>query len=174
MVITNLSAATGIAMAAALATVPPAAAGSSGPSRKGSSGPGNLKPTSTNEKSSASFRRRTARTRDHLLDEAEGTYPYLEVQKRMLRDEGKQVLIDVERLIAQSSNKYGLAIQIAEEATEYLRNNKEAALTRKPVLKAISDRINDGAGELVTDSYLDTVEDYSKYQNLLEEESKEK
>lgn len=112
------------------------------------------------------------RRRDPKLDEVEQKFPYLEVQRRMLKMEGKQILIDVERLIDQSSNKYGLAIQIAQEATEYLRNNKEDALTRKPVLKAIADRINDGAGEMVTDAYLDTFEDYSKYETRGQEESK--
>jgi hypothetical protein len=68
--------------------------------------------------------------------------PHLEVFSRRYREEGHQPLDDGETLLAQASNPYGLVLRVAEEANEYLRTHKEESLTRKPILKVISDRIN--------------------------------
>ena len=93
--------------------------------------------------------------RDAMLDERETVWPYLETHQRMITDLNKQVLVDAENLLDRANNKFGLVLEIAEEANEYLRQNKDEALTRKPILKMISDRINEAAGENVRDSYVE-------------------
>ena len=86
-------------------------------------------------------------------------WPFLQTQERMIKDSNKQILVDAEILLAQSNNMFGLVLEIAEEANEYLRHNKEESLTRKPVLKVMSDRINQGAGEDIRDSYIEETAD---------------
>ncbi len=98
--------------------------------------------------------------KDPRLDEKYPTLSFLEVQERMIKECNKQVLVDAENLLAQSNNKFGLVLEIAEEANEYLRHNKDESLTRKPILKVISDRINEGAGEQLSDAY---IEDFVTY-----------
>jgi hypothetical protein len=98
--------------------------------------------------------------KDPRLDEKYPTLAFLEVQERMIKECNRQVLVDAENLLAQSNNKFGLVLEIAEEANEYLRHNKDESLTRKPILKVISDRINEGAGEQLSDSY---IEDFVTY-----------
>ncbi|CAK9217774.1 unnamed protein product [Sphagnum troendelagicum] len=98
--------------------------------------------------------------KDPRLDEKYPTLSFLEVQERMIKECNTQVLVDAENLLAQSNNKFGLVLEIAEEANEYLRHNKDESLTRKPILKVISDRINEGAGEQLSDAY---IEDFVTY-----------
>lgn len=97
--------------------------------------------------------------RDPRLDENEQPLPFLEKQERLIKDFNRQVLVDVESLLNQSNNKFGLVLEISEEANDYLRDNKDESLTRKPILKVISDRINQGAGENITDSYIEEIFD---------------
>lgn len=94
--------------------------------------------------------------------------PHLEVFSRRYREEGHQPLDDGETLLAQASNPYGLVLRVAEEANEYLRTHKEESLTRKPILKVISDRINEIYGDNVRDSYINEKEDYSEYEAEVE------
>ncbi|KAL2611631.1 hypothetical protein R1flu_023323 [Riccia fluitans] len=109
-------------------------------------------------------RRRGTPRKDPLQAETDTTEPFLEPQIRKAKEEGHQVLADVDYLLLRATNPYGLVLEIAEEANEYLRNNKEDSLLRKPVLKMISDRINEAAGEQLTDSYIDDHPDYEKYE----------
>ena len=97
--------------------------------------------------------------KDPRLNEKELEWPFLETQERMIKDCNKQILVDAEILLAQSNNKFGLVLEISEEANEYLRHNKEESLTRKPVLKVMSDRINQGAGENIRDAYIEETTD---------------
>ncbi|CAM6103314.1 unnamed protein product [Calypogeia fissa] len=89
--------------------------------------------------------------------------PFLQTYLRTFREEGHQSLDDAELLLSKASNPYGLVLRIAEEATEYLRNNKEESLRRKPILKVISDRINEMYGEELRDSYINEKEDYQSF-----------
>lgn len=94
-----------------------------------------------------------------MMDEKESVWPYLETQERMIVDLNKQILVDTENLLNRANNKFGLVLEIAEEANEYLRHNKEESLTKKPILKVISDRINEGAGEIIRDAYCEEILD---------------
>ncbi|CAM6091246.1 unnamed protein product [Calypogeia fissa] len=89
--------------------------------------------------------------------------PFLQTYMRTFREEGHQSLDDAELLLSKASNSYGLVLRIAEEATEYLRNNKEESLKRKPILKVISDRINEMYGEELRDSYINEKENFSEF-----------
>ncbi|KAL3678888.1 hypothetical protein R1sor_021844 [Riccia sorocarpa] len=111
-------------------------------------------------------KRRGAARKDKMQAETETTEPFLEPQMRTAKEEGHQVLQDVEYLHLRATNPYGLVLEIAEEANEYLRNNKEDSLLRKPVLKMISDRINEDAGEQIRDSYIDDHPDSEKYETM--------
>lgn len=97
--------------------------------------------------------------KDPKMDERQNVWPYLETQERMIVDLNKQILVDTENLLARANNKFGLVLEIAEEANEYLRHNKDEALTRKPILKVISDRINEAAGENIRDAYCEETLD---------------
>ncbi|KAG0563507.1 hypothetical protein KC19_8G036900 [Ceratodon purpureus] len=97
--------------------------------------------------------------KDPLMDEKEGIWPYLQTQERMIVDLNKQLLVDTENLLHRANNKFGLVLEIAEEANEYLRNNKDEALTKKPILKVMSDRINEAAGENIRDAYCEETFD---------------
>lgn len=94
-----------------------------------------------------------------MLDDRESVWPFLQTQQRMITDLNKQVLVDAENLLARANNKFGLVLEIAEEANEYLRHNKDEALTRKPILKVMSDRINEAAGEVIRDAYCEETLD---------------
>ncbi|XP_024360324.1 uncharacterized protein [Physcomitrium patens] len=98
--------------------------------------------------------------KDPMLEEHERdegtTWPYLQTNERVLKDNlNLNLLVDTENLLSRANNKFGLALEIAEEANEYLRNNKEEALYKKPILKVMSDRINEAAGENIRDSYME-------------------
>ncbi|CAM6104137.1 unnamed protein product [Calypogeia fissa] len=82
---------------------------------------------------------------------------------RTFREEGHESLDDAELLFSKASNSYGLVLQIAEEATEYLPNNKEESLRRKPILKVISDRINEMYREELRGSHINEKEDYQSF-----------
>jgi hypothetical protein len=97
--------------------------------------------------------------KDPLMDEKESVWPYLETQERMIVDLNKQILVDTENLLNRANNKFGLVLEIAEEANEYLRHNKEESLTKKPILKVMSDRINEAAGEIIRDAYCEEILD---------------
>lgn len=97
--------------------------------------------------------------RDPMIDERERIWPYLETQERMIVDLNKQVLVDTENLLSRANNKFGLVLEIAEEANEYQRYNKDEALSKKPILKVMSDRINEAAGENVRDAYCEETLD---------------
>lgn len=94
-----------------------------------------------------------------MINEREVIWPYLQTQERLIVDQNEQILIDTENLLARANNKFGLVLEIAEEANEYLRHNKDEALTRKPILKVMSDRINEAAGENIRDSYCEETLD---------------
>ncbi|BBN12343.1 hypothetical protein MPTK1_5g19300 [Marchantia polymorpha subsp. ruderalis] len=109
-------------------------------------------------------RRRGMNRKDTMQAETDTTLPFLEPHIRVHKEEGHQVLVDVEYLLLRAPNPFGLVLEISEEANEFLRNNKEDSLQRKPVLKMISDRINEAAGEQLTDSYIEDQPDNEKYE----------
>lgn len=104
-------------------------------------------------------RRRLRREDPKLRSQKDGFLPFLERQARLIREDGKDIGMHVEQLTLQSENKFALVREIAEEANAFLLNNPEEAIFKKPVLKVISDRINEAAGRrVVADAYGDAVE----------------
>eukprot|EP00249_Psilotum_nudum_P012158 c23614_g1_i1 orf=379-882(+) len=101
---------------------------------------------------------RHLRRKDPMLDESEPAWPYPEQQEHLWKEAGCQVLLDAEWLMNQAENKFAFVLDIAEEATEYLQNNPEEALVKKPILKAISDRVNEALGMQLSDAYTDEWE----------------
>jgi hypothetical protein len=93
--------------------------------------------------------------KDPRLDEKYPTLSFLEVQERIIKECNRQVLVDAENLLAQSNNKFGLVLEIAEEANEYLRHNKDESLSNCQIhtLRILSHtmiRVYSGAEEVCT------------------------
>jgi ABC-type sulfate transport system substrate-binding protein len=57
----------------------------------------------------------------------------------------------------QSDNKFELILEIAEEANDFLLNNPDESIVKRPVLKVISDRVNESGTRDVADAYLDAT-----------------
>eukprot|EP00250_Pteridium_aquilinum_P017371 c23598_g3_i1 orf=114-593(+) len=105
-------------------------------------------------------RRRRLRKEDAKSETHRGEHfwdPHLERQVRRIHEQGMHLNHDVERLKLQRENKFELILELAEEANNYLLNNPEEAIVKKPALKVISDMVNEtGSGE-VADAYLDAT-----------------
>eukprot|EP01018_Ginkgo_biloba_P024101 Gb_37961 [translate_table: standard] len=100
------------------------------------------------------WRRRRLQKRDKLWEQRERRLPFLEEQVRKIKEDGKLVLADSDLLMKQADNPFEFVMDIAAEATEQLVNNPDAFVTTKPILKVISDRMND-AGYDRPDGYVE-------------------
>jgi ABC-type sulfate transport system substrate-binding protein len=73
----------------------------------------------------------------------------------------------VEKMKLQSDNKFELILEIAEEANDFLLDNPDESIVKRPVLKVISDRVNESSSRDVADAYLDAtfefLEDLGKF-----------
>ena len=83
--------------------------------------------------------------------------PHLERQERRMKEQGMHLNYDVEKMKLQSDNKFELILEIAEEANDFLLNNPDESILKRPVLKVISDRVNESGTRDVADAYLDAT-----------------
>ncbi|XP_010519452.1 PREDICTED: protein PLASTID TRANSCRIPTIONALLY ACTIVE 7 [Tarenaya hassleriana] len=90
------------------------------------------------------WRRRKLTKKDDMVRYKMQRVPFLEEQVRKLRDVGKVVTMDIERLLLSEDNRFEFVNSVAAEATEYVeRNRDEYGGTKKAIFHVLSNRVND-------------------------------
>ncbi|KAI4319958.1 hypothetical protein MLD38_033490 [Melastoma candidum] len=90
------------------------------------------------------WRRRKLSKKDKLLEYKLERVPFLEEKVRKIKETGKLLTMDIERLLLSEENRFDFINEIAAEAIEYVENNRdEYGGTKKAILHALSNRIND-------------------------------
>ncbi|KAJ1388496.1 hypothetical protein SESBI_39072 [Sesbania bispinosa] len=70
--------------------------------------------------------------------------PFLEEQVRIIKEEGKILQLDIERLMLSEDNKYEFVNEVAAEANSYVESNRdEYGGEKKAILHVLSNRMND-------------------------------
>lgn len=62
---------------------------------------------------------------------------------RKLREDGKDVILDLERLLLSEENKFDFVNEIIAEGNRFIENNPDEYIGKKAVLHALSNRLND-------------------------------
>ncbi|XP_058208310.1 protein PLASTID TRANSCRIPTIONALLY ACTIVE 7 [Rhododendron vialii] len=83
------------------------------------------------------------KTRDPTLKYRMERTPFLEEQVRKLREDGKDVHLDLERLLLSEENKFDFVNEIIAEGNRCIENNPDEYVGKKAVLHALSNRLND-------------------------------
>lgn len=79
--------------------------------------------------------------------------PFLEEQVRRVKEQGKLITMDIERLLLSEDNRFDFVNEVAAEAKEYVESNRdEYGGTKKAILHVLSNRVND-AGFYRPDAY---------------------
>lgn len=82
-----------------------------------------------------------------------GRTPFLEERIRKVREEGKLLTMDIERLLLSEDNRFDFVNEVAAEANEYVESNRdEYGGKKKAILHVLSNRMND-AGFYRTEAY---------------------
>lgn len=94
--------------------------------------------------------------KDDMLRYSVERIPFLEEQERKIKEGGKLLTMDIERLLLSEDNRYDFVNEIAAEATAYVkRNRNEYGGKKKAILHALSNRVND-LGFYRPDAYEET------------------
>ncbi|KAF6161191.1 hypothetical protein GIB67_007832 [Kingdonia uniflora] len=80
--------------------------------------------------------------------------PFLEEQVRKMKEAGKDLSMDIERLLLSEENRFDFVNDVAAEAKEYVENNCDEYCFKKPILHVLSNRMND-AGFYRPDGYIE-------------------
>ncbi|KAE9608854.1 hypothetical protein Lal_00020656 [Lupinus albus] len=90
------------------------------------------------------WRRRKLTKQDEYLEYKMERVPFLEEQVRMIKDQGKLLSVDIERLLLSEDNRFDFVNEIAAEANSYVENNMDDyGLEKKAILHVLSNRMND-------------------------------
>ncbi|KAL5738623.1 hypothetical protein ACOSP7_031384 [Xanthoceras sorbifolium] len=90
------------------------------------------------------WRRRQLSKKDDMLRYKMDRVPFLEEQVRNIREGGKLVSIDIERLLLSEDNRYDFVNEVAAEAIQYVESNRnEYGDKKKAILHVLSNRVND-------------------------------
>ncbi|GMY07556.1 protein PLASTID TRANSCRIPTIONALLY ACTIVE 7 [Fagus crenata] len=99
------------------------------------------------------WRRRKLTKKDDMLRYKLGRVPFLEEQERKIKESGKELTMDIERLLLSEENRFDFVNEVAAEANEYVENNRdEYGGKKKAILHVLSNRLND-AGVSRQDAY---------------------
>ncbi|KAJ7965320.1 Protein PLASTID TRANSCRIPTIONALLY ACTIVE 7 [Quillaja saponaria] len=99
------------------------------------------------------WRRRKLSKKDDLLPYKMERVPFLEEQVRKIKEGGKLLTMDIERLLLSEDNRFDFINEVAAEANAYVESNRdEYGGTKKAILHVLSDRVND-AGFYRPDGY---------------------
>ncbi|XP_020222716.1 protein PLASTID TRANSCRIPTIONALLY ACTIVE 7 isoform X3 [Cajanus cajan] len=70
--------------------------------------------------------------------------PFMEEQVRIIREQGKLLTMDIERLLLSEDNRFDFVNEIAAEANSYVESNRdEYGGEKKAILHVLSNRMND-------------------------------
>lgn len=82
--------------------------------------------------------------KDEYMEAKMERVPFLEEQVRKIREQGKLLTLDIERLMLSEDNRFEFVNEIAAEANEYVENNRdEYGGEKKAILHVLSNRMND-------------------------------
>ncbi|GAY57198.1 hypothetical protein CUMW_177580 [Citrus unshiu] len=70
------------------------------------------------------WRRRKLSKKDDMLRYSVERIPFLEEQERKIKEGGKLLTMDIERLLLSEDNRYDFVNEIAAEATAYVKRNR--------------------------------------------------
>lgn len=102
------------------------------------------------------WRRRKLKKKDDVLDYRLERVPFLEEQVRKIKDGGKLLTMDIERLLLSEENRFDFVNEVAAEAKEYVENNRdEYGGSRKAIFHVLSNRVND-AGFYRPEAYVES------------------
>lgn len=94
--------------------------------------------------------------KDDVLDYRLERVPFLEEQVRKIKDGGKLLTMDIERLLLSEENRFDFVNEVAAEAKEYVENNRdEYGGSRKAIFHVLSNRVND-AGFYRPEAYVES------------------
>ncbi|GMP24954.1 hypothetical protein CsSME_00002038 [Camellia sinensis var. sinensis] len=94
--------------------------------------------------------------------------PFLEEQVRKVREGGKLLSMDIERLLLSEDNRFDFVNEVAAEAKQYVENNRDEYGGKKAILHVLSNRMND-AGFYRPEAYMED-DPYKPGPNYLREE----
>ncbi|CAK8567612.1 unnamed protein product [Lathyrus sativus] len=99
------------------------------------------------------WRRRKMTKKDASLPHRMERTPFMEEQVRKIKDEGKLLLRDIDRLMLSEDNRYDFVNEIAAEANACVESNMdEYGGEKKALLHAFSNRMNE-VGSYRPDAY---------------------
>lgn len=82
-------------------------------------------------------------------------FPFLEEQVRKIREGGKLLTMDIEKLLLSEDNRFEFVNEVAAEAKEYVENNRDEYGGKKAILHVLSNRMND-AGFYRPEAYMES------------------
>ncbi|XP_077212518.1 protein PLASTID TRANSCRIPTIONALLY ACTIVE 7-like isoform X1 [Tasmannia lanceolata] len=80
--------------------------------------------------------------------------PFLEEQVRKIKDSGKLLTMDIERLMLREDNRFDFVNEVAAEAISYVENNRDEYGAKKAILHVLSNRVNE-AGFFREEAYME-------------------
>ncbi|KAM3681905.1 hypothetical protein ACB098_12G033900 [Castanea mollissima] len=90
------------------------------------------------------WRRRKLTKKDDVMRYQMERVPFLEEQERMIKESGKVMTMDIERLLLSEENRFAFVNEVAAEANSYVENNPdEYGGKKKAALHVLSNRVND-------------------------------
>ncbi|XP_038891427.1 protein PLASTID TRANSCRIPTIONALLY ACTIVE 7 [Benincasa hispida] len=99
------------------------------------------------------WRRRKLTKKDDMSIYKMDRIPFLEEQVRKVKEQGKLITMDIERLLLSEDNRFDFVNEVAAEAKEYVESNRdEYGGSKKAILHVLSNRVND-AGFYRPDAY---------------------
>ncbi|XP_020589604.1 protein PLASTID TRANSCRIPTIONALLY ACTIVE 7 [Phalaenopsis equestris] len=101
------------------------------------------------------WRRRKLRKRDEKIEYKMERVPFLEEQVRKIRESGKIMSLDVERLLLSEENRFAFVNEVAAEATAYVEKNRDEYGAKKAILHVLSNRMNE-AGFHRPEAYMES------------------
>ncbi|XP_042455894.1 protein PLASTID TRANSCRIPTIONALLY ACTIVE 7-like isoform X2 [Zingiber officinale] len=101
------------------------------------------------------WRRRRLTKNDDKLQYQTDRVPFLEEQVRKIRENGKIISMDIEKLLLREDNKFDFVNEVAAEATSYIEANRDEYGFKKPILHALSNRMKE-AGFDRPEAYMET------------------
>ncbi|KDP45559.1 hypothetical protein JCGZ_18184 [Jatropha curcas] len=90
------------------------------------------------------WRRRKLTKKDDMLRYKLERIPFLEEQVRKVRDGGKLLTHDIERLLLSEDNRFDFVNEVAAEAKEYVESDRDKyGGKKKAIFHVLSNRMND-------------------------------
>ncbi|XP_077212519.1 protein PLASTID TRANSCRIPTIONALLY ACTIVE 7-like isoform X2 [Tasmannia lanceolata] len=100
------------------------------------------------------WRRRKLTKKDDKLRYKMERIPFLEEQVRKIKDSGKLLTMDIERLMLREDNRFDFVNEVAAEAISYVENNRDEYGAKKAILHVLSNRVNE-AGFFREEAYME-------------------